>query len=193
MPPKGATRGSKVNKVVELLARSRAGDEDAREDLEPIIYDELHRQASALFKSDRADTPWQPTVLVAQASLELAGVKLEGPDREHFLAVGATAMRSLLSDYARGKAKDKRHAGKRVLLASEVPGDVAETDLVALDDALAHLSDIEPRHARIAELRFLADLSVEETARVLGVSTRTVELDWRSARVWLRRQLGGGR
>lgn len=182
--------------VTRLLHLAIDGDEAAAADLLPLVYERLRAVAGSYFRG-RADQTLQPTALVHEAYLRLvaAAERPEGAqvrDREHFCAIAATAMRQILADRARRRGALKRGGDReRVALeavaASEGGGD--EADLVALDEALRKLEAIDARRARVVELRFLGGLSVDETARQLGVSPRTVESDWRSARAWLRSEL----
>ncbi|MBK9128627.1 MAG: sigma-70 family RNA polymerase sigma factor [Phycisphaerales bacterium] len=178
--------------VTLLLAEMRAGNPTALERLLPIVYDELRRLAGSVFRGQPEDHTLQPTALVHEVFLRLAGRdELAFNDRQHFFRVAAQAMRQLLTDHARA-ARAQRRGGdrERVFLDSGVaaqPSD--EFDVIALDDALTRLAALDERQGRIVELRFLAGLSVDDTAAALGVSPRTVELDSRLARAWLRRAL----
>ena len=134
----------------------------------------------------------QPTALVHEAYIRMARAgDAQWSDRTHFLNVAALARRQLLADYARAKRTDKRGGGRsRVRLEdSDQPMNAHEIDIVALDDSLRRLAELNPRHARVVDLRFLAGLGVDQTARVMGISPRTVESEWRFARAWLRQNL----
>lgn len=179
--------------VTQLLADLRGGDTTALERLMPLVYDELKRLAGSVFRSQPDNHTLQPTALVHEVFLRLAGKDaIAFNDRQHFFRVAAQAMRQLLTDHARA-ARAQRRGGQRerVFLDSGVAAatEGADIDLVALDDVLTQLTALDERQGRIVELRFLAGLSVEETAQTLGVSARTVELDSRLARAWLRRAL----
>ena len=177
--------------VTVLLAS--LSDSEAAERLLPIVYDELHRLAASQLARERAGHTLQPTALVNEAYLKLVDqTRVAWQGREHFLAVAATAMRRILVDHARGRAAAKRGGKwKKVTLASNVAltDSNSALDLVALDEALKALEEHDERMLRVVELRFFAGLSVEQTARVLGVSERTVKGDWRLARAILRRAL----
>ncbi len=180
------------SEVTLLLAEMRSGNSGALERLLPIVYDELRRLAGSVFRNQPDDHTLQPTALVHEVFLRLAGKdELAFNDRQHFFRVAAQAMRQLLTDHARAARAERRGGGReRVFLESGVaatPDD--QFDVVALDDALTQLSALDERQGKIAELRFLAGLSVEDTAAALNVSPRTVELDSRLARAWLRRAL----
>ena len=176
-----------------LLAGSAAGDEAAAAALVPLVYDELRRAASSALRRERADHTLQPTALVHEAFLRLAGLPAAPwQDRGHFVAIAARVMRQVLVDHARGRQALKRGpAAIRVPLegveAPATPG--GDVDLVALDDALERLTSIDARQGRIVELRFFGGLTVEETATLIGASERTVKRDWQMARAWLKREL----
>jgi RNA polymerase sigma-70 factor (ECF subfamily) len=178
---------------------SMAGTERAPHDMASLfedVYRKLRELAEQRFRRGSPGATLQPTALVHEVYLRLAqqdGAAVH--DREHLLAVAALAMRQILIYQAR-----RRHAGKRggdwarVTLGDVIaPQQDAAVDLLALDRVLTELSGLHPRQARIVELRVFADLTVPEVARVLGVSTATVEKDWRQARAWLRVQLARAR
>jgi len=179
--------------VTMIIAELSAGDRSAAQRLLPLVYDELRALAGSLFRRQSPDHTLQPTALVHEAFLKLVGAADQGwKSRKHFYDVAAMAMRQLLTDHARRAASQKRGGGVcRVTLAqAATPVDNApDVDLIALDEALRKLSALDPRQARIVELRYLAGLSVDETAEVIGVSARTVKTDWQMARSFLRREL----
>jgi RNA polymerase sigma factor (TIGR02999 family) len=166
----------------------RGAPADASE-LFPLVYEELRSLAGRYFVRQPAQTI-QPTSLVHEAFLRLADPGSSGGrfrDREHFCAVAATAMRQILVDRARRRSAQKRGGEARpVTLVSglaSAPG--PDLDVIDLDRALTELAAVDPRRARVVELRYFGGLTTEEIARQLGRSTRTVELDWRGARAWL--------
>ena len=175
--------------VTRLIKSVQAGEAHAAERLFDLAYAELRDIASAAFaRRGHAARTLQPTALVHEAYLKIAGSKGDGwQSRSHFLALAATAMRQVLVDYARASSAAKRGGDwARVTLRSGVMfQDDRAVDLLSLDEALSQLHDIEPRKARVVELRFFAGLSVEESAEILGVSRRTLLDDWRVARAWL--------
>jgi RNA polymerase sigma factor (TIGR02999 family) len=185
---------SSEHEVSRVLADLRSGDDSALARLLPVVYDELRALAGSFFRGQSPDHTLQPTALVHEVFLRL--VHETDPaynDRQHFFRVAALAMRQLLADHAR-RCRAARRGGDwgRIELHSGIPEESGEeVDLVSLDDALTRLSLLDERQGRIVELRFLAGLSVEETAGVLGVSPRTVELDSRLARAWLHCELAG--
>jgi RNA polymerase sigma factor (TIGR02999 family) len=184
--------------VTLLLARAGEGDADATSRLLELVHAELRELAGGFARGQRAGHTLQPTALVNEAFLKLVhGGPPAFNDRAHFLAVAATAMRQILTDHARARAAEKRGgAWEKVSLSDlqlHAPGDGLGDgiDLVALDDALEKLSRFDPRKHRVVELRFFGGLTVEEVARVLDLSTTTVESEWRAARAWLAVRLAG--
>jgi RNA polymerase sigma factor (TIGR02999 family) len=158
----------------------------------PLVYDELHRIASAYLRRERREHTLQPTALVHEAYLRLAGQDdLDWKNRAHFRAIAATTMRRILIEHARARGRKKRgEAPERVALEDTVAlAPAPRVDLEAIDQALVRLEDLDRQQARIVELRFFAGLSVEETAEVLSISRTTVKRDWAMARAWLRREL----
>ena len=179
--------------ITALLKAWGAGDKDAFERLAPVIYAELRRIARGYMLHERAEHTLQATALVHEAYLHLIDVRSVGwQDRAHFFAVSAQMMRRILTDRARARIAAKRGgSGARVHL-DEVPevGCWSPSELIALDDALNDMAKMDPRKAKVIELRFFAGLSVDETAEVLKVSPQTVMRDWKLARAWLERELG---
>jgi len=183
--------------VTRLLGAWRTGALDAGDRLIPLVYHELRRLAARCMAGERADHTLEPTALVHEAYLRLAGG--EQPrwhDRLHFFAVAARTMRRILVDHARSRCAGKRGGGAVRLPLDEAPdrspeaGASALTDLLALDEALRALTALDPRKGRVVELRYFGGLTVAETAAVLGVSAPTVALDTRLARAWLLARLG---
>jgi RNA polymerase sigma factor (TIGR02999 family) len=180
--------------VTNLLAKASAGDQDAVSSLFAVVYDELRRMAGSVMRSERSDHTLQPTALVHEAYVRLA----EEPgswsgNRSYFLAIASTAMRRILVEHARSHNAQKRGSGKAHLSLDDIDAATPESgdgvDFVLLDDALARLSAVDPRQARIVELRFFGGLTVEETAAVVGISPRTVKREWQMSRAWLRREM----
>ena len=181
-----------IDATTQMLERLRDGDKDAAADLLPCIYDELRAVAGRIFRKQSADNTLQPTALVHEAYIKLIDqTRVEFNDKTHFFAVAATAMRQILIDHARAANAAKRGGGwNRVTLSGPNAAASAKSlDVIALDAALEKLANLDERQARIVELRFFAGLTVNEVAEVIGVSTRTVELDWKMARAWLSREL----
>ena len=178
--------------VSELLQRWSKGDGRAADELFVHVYDQLHRLARQKMAGQRADHSLQATALVNEAWLRLAGET--GPDckdREHFLALAARAMRSILVDHARSKNRDKRRPkGEHVGLDELVESYSQHAfDLIQLNDVLEKLAQIDERLVRLIELRFFAGLSMEEAASVLGMPLRSAEREWAAARAWLRKEM----
>ena len=177
-----------------MILELASGDRSATDRLLPEIYQELRALAGSFFREQKPNHTLQPTALVHEAFLKLVNASDQSwTNRKHFFDVAAMAMRQLLADHARQAATQKRGGGARRVTLSEAatPMDTThDVDLVALDASLAKLCGLDPRQGRIVELRYLAGLSVAETADVLGVSERTVKLDWQMARSFLRRELG---
>ncbi len=177
--------------VTELLAKWRAGDQEALDALVPLVYNELRKAAHRYLRNERPAHTLQSTALVHEVYLRLRRREVqEFENRAHFLAISAQLMRQILVEYARGRNAAKRNAGYRVMLDDTVNLFKARSvDLVALDDALKELARLDPRQSRVVELRFFGGLSTEETAAVLGISSATVKRDWSTARIWLRHQM----
>ena len=184
--------------VTRILQRLGGEDADAAAAaLLPLVYDELRALAASYFGRQPAGHTLQPTALVHEAYLKLAGQEeAQWESRAHFFAVSARAMRQILMNHARDKAAAKRGGGwHKITLDAAVtpPGSATrEIDLLALDEALEKLGGLSERQARIIELRYFGGLTIDETAHVLGVGTTTVEDDWHLAKAWLRRELKAG-
>jgi RNA polymerase sigma factor (TIGR02999 family) len=177
--------------VTGLLAQWRAGDAGALERLIPLVYSELHRIAHGYLRGEQKGHTLQSTALVNEVYLRLASQD-PGPinDRVHFVRVAAHVMRQILVDYARARRAAKRDGGRRVELDESLHAlQLADVDVLALDEALNGLARLDPGQARIVELRFFGGLSIEDTATALGVSPATVKREWASARAWLSREL----
>lgn len=163
------------------------------DDLVPAVYDELRRVAAAMMRRERPGQTLQPTALVNEAYLRLAGVE-PWRDRPHFLRIAARSMRQILVDRARARGARKRWG--ELQRASLGGVDLAATDsdaiLPLLDEALDRLEAFDPEQARLVELRFFTGLSIEEAAAVLAISPATVKRRWALARAWLHRELTGG-
>ena len=176
-----------------LSGKDRLSREEALEQLLPVVYDELRALAGARLRHERPDHSLQATALVHEAYIRLVGWEQQSwIDRAHFYRAAAEAMRRILIDHARGRARGKRGGGRvRVDLedANLATWDDPD-DVLALDEALHRLMEQDPRAAEIVQLRFFAGLSVEETAKALELSIRTVHREWKFARTWLFRALG---
>jgi len=185
-----------AKEVTGLLLDWSNGDREAYDKLVPLVYEELHRLAHRYMRRERPGHTLQTTALVDEAYLRLVEQKaVRWQNRAHFFAISAELMRRILVDHARAHARAKRGGGERALPLHEVAlvSKERSTDLVALDEALKRLAEIDARKARVVELRFFGGLSVEETAQVLGVHANTVVTDWGMARAWLYTALTGER
>jgi len=182
---------TKLN-VTQLLLDWSNGDKAALDKLTPLIYDELHRLANSYMRKQSPGHTLQATALVNEIYIKLINTKnVSWKDRAHFFAVAAQAMRQILIDHARSHKYAKRGGGAHKVELDEVAVVAQEQAaiLIALDDALRSLSDIDQRKSQIVELRFFGGLSIEETAEVMKISTPTVEREWRLAKAWLYREL----
>jgi RNA polymerase sigma factor (TIGR02999 family) len=167
------------------------GNPEARDELIPLVYAELHRLAQAYLRRERRGHTLQSAALVHEAFLRLVDQRVAWRNRAHFFGIAAQLMRRILVDYARSRQNEK-HGGDQLHLELDEALDEAaarDTDLVALDDALQSLAALDPQQSRVIELRDFGGLTIEETAEVLGVSETTVEREWRMARAWLLREL----
>jgi len=180
--------------VTELLRAWTAGEKAALDQLIPVVYDELRRQASRYLRRELPGHTLQTTALVNEAYMRLVDQKnVQWQNRAHFFGISAQLMRRILVDHARAKHRAKRGgADLRVTLdeATAVVRD-REIDLVALDEALNRLAKIDLQQSRVVELRFFSGLNVEETAEALRVSPATVKRDWSVAKAWLYREISG--
>jgi RNA polymerase sigma factor (TIGR02999 family) len=161
------------------------------ESLVPLVYQELHQIAHRYLRKERPGHTLQSTALVHEAFIRL--VKQSGAtfeNRAHFFAISAGLMRQILVEYARRRATAKRDGGKRLdVEAAVLQAKSPSVDVVALDDALKELAELDPQQSRVVEMRFFGGLSIEETARVLAISPATVKRDWVTAKVWLHHQM----
>lgn len=176
-----------------MLREWSDGSREASEELLPLVYDELHRQAARFLSHERPNHTLQATALIHETYLKLIDQReVNWESRAHFFAIAANLMRRILVDYARAKHREKRggDALKLTLERAElIAGKERSIDLIALDEALGRLEKIDEQQARIVELRYFAGLSLEETAAALRVSRTTVATDWSMAKTWLHREL----
>lgn len=179
--------------ITLLLGELRAGNQGVADQLVPLIYQELRRIAGAQMRRERMGHTLQATAIVHEAYMRLVGEEdIQWQNRAHFFAIAARTMRRVLLDYARQKRADKRGGEgiRRVSLDAELLISSDRLDeVVALDEVLQRLSDMDAQQGRIVELRFFAGLNVEETAEVMGTSPSTVKREWRLAKAWLDREL----
>ena len=185
--------------ITLLLRAWRAGDPSAFDRLTPLVYGELRRLACKYMQQERPDHTLQATALVNEAYLRLVDIRaVDWQDRAHFMAIAAQTMRRVLVDAARARAAEKRGGGMERadygangfdLDAMPAPGRDRALEICALDEALDALARMDPRRARVIELRFFGGLTVEETAEILQISPQSVMRDWKLARAWLTREL----
>ena len=181
-------------KVIEQPEGIRGSKEQARDELMTMVYNELRQLAEVYLRYERDNHTLQPTALVHEAYLRLIEQKnVKWQNREHFIGVAATMMRRILVNYAIMRNSEKRGGGGIKLSLAEAERFVKgeKVNLIALDEALEKLGESYPLHSRTVELRYFGGLTIEETARVLGVSDTTVERYWRFARAWLADELEG--
>jgi RNA polymerase sigma factor (TIGR02999 family) len=195
MQTQGTTQFPAVGDISTLLHAWSGGNGSALETLTPIVYDELHRLARHYMRGERPGHSLQTTELVNEAYMRLVDYKrMHWQDRAHFFAVSAQLMRRILVEHARRHNPKRGGAVEHVSLEAVVSVDASRTtDLVALDDAMNALAQLDPRKARVVEMRFFGGLNVEEIAEVLKVAPVTVMRDWSTARAWLYRELSGGK
>jgi RNA polymerase sigma-70 factor, ECF subfamily len=185
-----------AHEVTGLLRAWRGGDETALQKLMPLVYDQLHAAARRYMAGERGGHTLQTTALIHETYLRLVDIRrVEWQDRAHFLAVCAQLMRRILIDFARSRGYQKRGGDAPHINFEEAVLVTARPDsnLVALDDALNRLAQVDERKSKVVELRFFGGLGVKETAEVMKVSADTVMRDWKFAKVWLLRELRGGR
>jgi RNA polymerase sigma factor (TIGR02999 family) len=186
---------SSQHEVTKLLFRLTDGDGAVLDELLPLVYAELRRLASSYLRRERQGHTLQPTALVHEAYLRMIDqTQAQWQNRAHFFGVAAQMMRRILIDHARAQQADKR-GGEFEKLSLDENIDLSANradELVALDDALKRLAEIDPQKSRLVELRFFGGLSVEETAEVLGISAPTVKRHWRMAKAWLYGEVQSG-
>jgi RNA polymerase sigma factor (TIGR02999 family) len=179
-----------------LLAELKRGDKDALGKLVPLVYGELRRLAGHYMRAERGGLTLQPTAVVHEAYLRLLGQDwAEWESRAHFIGVAARQMRRILVDYARQHTAGKRGGTPAKVDLDALTGsfDAGKSDeILAVDEALERLRELDPQQAEIVELRYFGGLTVEEAAAQLGISERTVKRDWSVALLWLRARLAGG-
>lgn len=176
--------------VTVLLKEMSDGDENAPEKILPLVYDELRKLAHAYLKNERSDHTLQATALVHEAYIRLIDWKtVSWQNRAHFFAVAANVMRNILVDHARAKCSTKRDGQKIALDEAVSFSQKKDLDLLALEESLKILESLDPRQAKIVELRFFGGLSIEETAYIMDISASTVKREWIIAKAWFQREL----
>ena len=193
-PESGAPGGAVPSRgdITQWLAVCREGDTAALERLLPLVYDQLHRQAMRAFSRERPGHTLQPTALVNEVYLRMADQReMKWQNRAQFFGIAAQMMRRILVSHARTRHAAKRGGGETMITLDEdlaaAPG--RDVNLLALDEALQRLESMDAEKSRMIELRFFSGLSVEETAEVMGVSPRTIDRHWQTAKAWLNREI----
>jgi RNA polymerase sigma-70 factor (ECF subfamily) len=179
------------SQVTLLLKAMKNGDQSAAEKLLPLVYKELHRTAKSYMRRERPEHTLQPTALIHEAYLRLAHDDVDWQSRQHFIGVAANVMRRVLVDHARAHKAEMRGGGLERIEFEEGLAISKErsSEVIALHDALNRLELLNPRRAKVVELRYFGGLSVEEVAAVLDMSPRSVKRDWALARPWLFREI----
>jgi RNA polymerase sigma factor (TIGR02999 family) len=180
--------------VTRLLVDWGNGDQAALDELIPLVYDELHRLAGRYMRRESQGHTLQTSALINEAYLRLIDQKsVQWQNRAHFFGVAAQLMRRILVDHARSRARAKRGGGAQMVSLAEQGGVSKEVaEVIALDEALKNLAEIDPRKSQIVEMKFFGGLTTEEVAEVLKFTTRTVEREWRKAKAWLHRAISKG-
>ena len=181
--------------VTKLLRDLSVGKTEAGEKLLPLVYEELRSLAAYYMRNERPGHTLQTTALVHEAYLRLCGgMDMDWESKAHFLGIAANTMRRILIDYARKRNREKKGGGWKRESLDKVEAFIGEPsmDLIALNQAMEHLSEIDPTMVRVVELKFFGGLTVEETAKVLSISPRTVKNEWRTAKAWLRHHMSKG-
>jgi RNA polymerase sigma factor (TIGR02999 family) len=177
--------------VTQMLLAWGDGDESARDALIPMVYEQLHQIARRHLRRERAGHSLQTTALINEAYLRLVEQSVSWQSRGHFFGIAARLMRQILVDHARSRQRLKRGEDPHyVSLTSAEDAPAAGADLLALNEALEALAEVDPQRSQIVELRFFGGLTIEETAEVMRVSTPTIERGWRVARAWLQIEMG---
>jgi RNA polymerase sigma-70 factor (ECF subfamily) len=179
------------SQVTLLLKAMKDGDEAAAGKLLPLVYKELHRLAKSYMQQERSDHTLQPTALINEAYLRLAHETVDWQSRQHFIGVAANVMRHLLVDHARAHNAKMRAGGlERVELEEGLVGSSERSkEVLALHDALTALEGVDPRQAKVVELRYFGGFSVAEIGEILAISPRSVKRHWALARIWLMREM----
>ncbi len=186
---------NKHGEVTVLLGQVRQGDRDARDQLYRLVEDELRKIAQHKMRSERPDHTLQTTILTNDVFLKLVGAAdIDWHDRSHFYRTAARAMRRLLVDHQRARQTEKRGGGRErtAVELPEIGKEQFQVDLLALDEALEKLVEMDPRQSEIVELHHFGGHTLDETAKILDVSTATVKREWTAAKAWLHMRLSDG-
>lgn len=181
------------HEITQLLREWSEGDREALDELLPLVYDELHRQAARYRRRERSDHTLQTTALINEAYLKLIDQRdVQWQSRAHFFAIASLAMRRILVNYAKTRNREKRGGADVKVPLEEAMlaiGNVNHAEIIALDEALTRLAKLDEQQARVVELRYFSGLSLEEVAEVIAVSRATVARDWNMAKAWLHQEL----
>ena len=180
------------SQITVLLVNIENGDSRAIDELLPLVYSQLKAMAGNQLKGERPNHTLNATALVHEAYLKLVHQdRVSWQNRAHFFAIAAQAMRRVLINYAKSRLADKRGGGQPIVTFNEevMSGDSPAEEIIALDEALTRLKEIDERQSRIIELRFFGGLTEQEVAQVMKISESTVKRDWRMARAWLTREM----
>jgi RNA polymerase sigma-70 factor (ECF subfamily) len=183
------------HEISQLLRSWNDGNGQAFEELLPLVYDELHRQAHRYLRREREGHTLQTTALIHEAYLNLIKQNcVNFQNREHFFAISANLMRRILVNYANARHRQKRGGQNEDLELNDsilIATKSKDLDLLALDEALTRLAEMDEQQARIVELRYFGGLTIEETSEVMGIAAATIKRDWKLTKAWLYRELGG--
>jgi RNA polymerase sigma-70 factor (ECF subfamily) len=178
--------------ITQLLFELREGGRDAIDQLLPLVYDELRRLARHHLSGERREHTLQPTALVNEAYIRLIGQKeVDWKDRSHFFGVASRLMREILIEYARGRNRKKRGAGCTMVVLDDVAGESGshDLDIIAVDEALKKLEQVDERQAKVVEMKFFGGLSINEIAEACSISPATVKREWQTAKLFLSKML----
>lgn len=184
----------KNSRITTLLQAHASGDEEAMDKLIPLVYNEMHKMAKGRLIGERPDHTYSATALVHEAYLKLVDFnRIDWKNRDHFFAFASQIMRNILVNYAVKQKAQKRGGNRhRVTLGEQhIKREINLEEIISVDQALKKLEKLDERQAKVVECRFFGGLTIEETANTLGISEPTVSRDWKVARAWLNRELGG--
>ncbi len=189
------TEAYNSQQISRILKDWGGGSQEAFDQLIPLVYDELRRQAARYLRRERPGHTLQTTALIHETYLKLVGQKnVDWQNRAHFYGIAAQAMKRILVDHARARHREKRGGAAENLPLDEarfVAAGQEKVDLIAMDEALTRLAQFDPQQARLVELKFFAGLSIEDIAETLRLSPATVKREWRSAKAWLYQEIAG--
>ena len=181
-----------TGEVTRHLKAWTGGDEDALNRMMPLVYQELHKRARRVWRGQDPDHTLQPTALIHEAYVKLAGAGMEFQDRNHFYAVAAVAMRQILVNHARSNMAGKRGGGQVKVSLDDVPASVQKEseEVLVVHESLERLEKLDPRKCRVVEFIYFGGFGMDETGAALGISPRTVNREWTAARAWMAKDIG---